>query len=28
MATVTTNDNAESGRRLRCALFVDFDNVE
>ena len=27
MAPVTTNDNAESGRRLRCALFVDFDNV-
>jgi hypothetical protein len=24
---VTTNDNAESGRRFRCALFVDFDNV-
>ena len=27
MAPVTTNDNAESSRRLRCALFVDFDNV-
>jgi len=27
MAPVTTNDNAQSGRRLRCALFVDFDNV-
>ena len=24
---MTTNDNAESGRRFRCALFVDFDNV-
>ena len=24
---MTTNDTAESGRRLRCALFVDFDNV-
>ena len=24
---MTTPDSAESGRRLRCALFVDFDNV-
>jgi len=24
---VTTIDNPEGGRRLRCALFVDFDNV-
>jgi hypothetical protein len=24
---MTTLDSAESGRRLRCALFVDFDNV-
>ena len=24
---MTTIDSAESGRRLRCALFVDFDNV-
>ena len=22
-----TIDSAESGRRLRCALFVDFDNA-
>lgn len=26
-APVTTSDSPESGRRLRCALFVDFDNV-
>jgi NYN domain len=26
-ALVTIIDNPESGRRLRCALFVDFDNV-
>jgi hypothetical protein len=24
---MTVVDSAESGRRLRCALFVDFDNV-
>jgi len=24
---MTMIDSAESGRRLRCALFVDFDNV-
>ena len=24
---MTVMDSAESGRRLRCALFVDFDNV-
>jgi hypothetical protein len=24
---MTGLDSAESGRRLRCALFVDFDNV-
>jgi hypothetical protein len=27
MASMTMIDSAESGRRLRCALFVDFDNV-
>ena len=24
---MTSIDSAETGRRLRCALFVDFDNV-
>lgn len=27
MRDVTTTDTTENGRRLRCALFVDFDNV-